>query len=166
MSSFKDLKNIAENNFNIIELFRLFIPVKKSKYTELLYKLMKDRAQLSRQEFCNVREYMISNFGMTTEDFEGVSPYQLMIMSKVATAFFSDEEWKEFTKFCEFNERGLVDKNDLTSYKTFSEVTESVKIAQTKLDIKEMEKHVKKIYEDNDWFIIRPLTYLSALKYG
>ena len=39
-------------------------------------------------------------------------------------------------------------------------------LAQLKLIDKEMEKQVHKLYEDNEWLIIKPLSFLASKKYG
>ena len=166
MSRIKDLKNDPENTFNIIELLSLYMPVKKTKYSELLFNILKNRSLLSKDQFLKKRSEMMSRFNISIEDLEGITPYQLILLSKIADSLFTNEEWTSIGKFCQYNERGLVDNNDISTYKSMTEIDESVKIAQLKIDMKEMEKYVKKIFDDGEWVVIRPLTYQSALKYG
>ena len=73
---------------------------------------------------------------------------------------------KSFNKFVELNERGLVDNKDVTSYKTMEDVMNQISIAELKLIDKELEKLVLKLHEDEEWLIIKPLTYESSKKYG
>lgn len=166
MSRIKDLRNDPENTFNIIDLLGLLMPVKKPKYSELLYNIIKNRSLLSREEFIKKRSEMMTRYNISTEDLEGITPYQLILLSKIAGTIFTNDEWTSIGKFCQYNERGVVERNDLSTYKSMDEIEESVKVAQLKIDMKEMEKYVKKIYEDDEWIVIRPLTYQSALKYG
>ena len=73
---------------------------------------------------------------------------------------------KSFNKFVELNERGLVDNKDVTSYKTMEDVMNQISIAELKLIDKELEKLILKLHEDEEWLIIKPLTYESSKKYG
>jgi hypothetical protein len=166
MSKIKDLKNNPESTFNIIELLMTLMPVKKSKYAELLYNVLKNNSLMSQEEYVKLRSNLITQFNISMEDFEGITPYQLIMISKIASSLFSINEWKSISKFCEYNERGLVERNDVSTYKTMKEITDSVNVAQIKVDMKEMEKYIKKILDDGEWIVIRPLTYQSALKYG
>jgi hypothetical protein len=73
---------------------------------------------------------------------------------------------KEFQKFINYNERNLVEDNDLQGYKSFTQVIGSVKRADEKIALKELEKQIKKIHEDDEWLILIPLTYEASVKYG
>ncbi len=73
---------------------------------------------------------------------------------------------RSFNKFIELNERGLIDNKDVTSYKTIEDVLGQISIAELKLIDKELEKLVLKLHEDEEWLIIKPLTYESSKKYG
>jgi hypothetical protein len=39
-------------------------------------------------------------------------------------------------------------------------------LAQLKLIDKEMEKQIQKLYENNEWLVIKPLSFLASKKYG
>jgi hypothetical protein len=167
MSRIKDLKNNPDSTFNIIELLMTLVPVKKSKYADLVYTLIKNKCEIGEDYFTRIRSELMTVYNIPIEYFDGMTPYHLVILSKIATSIISPPEWKTIGKFSEFNERGLIEENDISKYKSMSEIEKSVKSAQLKIDMKEMEKYVKKIYEDKDgWIVIRPLTYQSALKYG
>jgi hypothetical protein len=76
------------------------------------------------------------------------------------------QEIQTIRKFIEYNERGLIANNDVSTYKDFKELEDSVRIANLKSLDKEMSKEIKEIYSDDEWFVLRPLTTLSGEKYG
>ena len=64
-----------------------------------------------------------------------------------------------------------LEKKDINQYKSLAELNSVIsplmKSSEEKAVKKEKEeKGVKKYYEDNDWLLIRPLTYESSCKYG
>jgi hypothetical protein len=79
---------------------------------------------------------------------------------------FNFSDLKTFQKFCVYNERGLVRQNDLSKYSTFEDISNSVSVAEMTANNKDMEKQVKVILDDEEWLILRPLTYASSKKYG
>jgi hypothetical protein len=89
-----------------------------------------------------------------------------MLIWKFIDGFFESKDLQNFRKFCELNERGLVTQNDLSKYSTMEEVMASLSIAEMALDAKLLEKQTKIVYEDDEWLLVRPLTYQSSKKYG
>jgi hypothetical protein len=69
-------------------------------------------------------------------------------------------------KFVEYNEKNLIEKNDITTYKTYDEIHNQVIFAEMKNEEKNLEKQVVKLFEDEDWIMLKPLTFESSLKYG
>jgi hypothetical protein len=69
-------------------------------------------------------------------------------------------------KFIKLNERGLIANKDVTSYSDIEQILSQISIAEIRMVDKELEKFVIKMYEDNDWLIVKPLTYESSKKYG
>jgi hypothetical protein len=103
---------------------------------------------------------------ISVESLDNFSDIQLLLVHRFLDTFFNEEDLKTFRKFCEYNERGLVAQNDLTKYKSFEEIVSSVSIAEMRVDMKEMETQIIKIHEDDEWLLLRPLTYVSSKKYG
>jgi hypothetical protein len=76
------------------------------------------------------------------------------------------EDLQKYRKFCEYNERNLIEENDLTKYKSFEQMIAAMGVAEMKSEEKELETQVIKIHEDAEWLLIRPLTFKSSCKYG
>ncbi len=59
-----------------------------------------------------------------------------------------------------------IENKDISSYSNFLELYEVVKKAEEIENRKKLEKEVIKIYEDDTWFIITPLSFESSKTYG
>ena len=167
MSKIKDLKSNEENVLNIVDVIELFSPEKKSKYTELLLKCMKSTPNF-KEHTKEIRAVLSKEFDETIEakEWDKFTDLQIMWVYKFIDTFFNFADLKKFTKFCEYNERGVIELKDVTAYKDFDAVIHQLEIAETKVIEKELEKQVIKVYEDDEWSIVRPLTFNASKKYG
>jgi hypothetical protein len=166
MSKIKDLKLNPDNNLNIISLLELFSPDAKSKYTDTLLRLMKSTPNI-KEHIKEVKTHINKTFDfISVESLSNFSDIQLLLIHRFLDTFFNEQDLKTFRKFCEYNERGLVAQNDLTKYKSFEQIISSVSIAEMRVDVKEMENQIIKIHEDDEWLLLRPLTYVASKKYG
>lgn len=166
MSKIKELKTTQSNIVNLVDIVELFSPEKKSKYTDLLLKLMKNTKSL-KEHSDEIVENLTSNFSfLTKEDFDGYSEIQILLIFKFLDSFFNSSDLNNFRKFCEYNERGLIELNDLSRYKTFDDIINQMSIADLKAESKELENQVIKLHEDDEYIILRPLTFLASKKYG
>lgn len=165
MSRIKELKNHPEHTVNVIEILSLITPNSKSKYVEMILRIMKNTPNL---EIYNgeVIELLHSNFNIDKETLKSIPSFQLAFYHKFLDLMFNLEDLKYYQKFCEFNERGLIDQNDLSKYVSFDDLSSQVDLAELKADAKEMESQIVKIFENDEWVLLRPLTYKSSLKYG
>lgn len=165
MSRTKDLKVNPEFNLNMFELFSLFSPDKKTKYTEMLLRIMKKTPNIS--EHCKEIKAMLSeNYNIQKSDLENISDLQLVLFYRIIDNMFNLEDLKTFQKFCEYNERGIIKQNDVSTYQNFDDINNAVSVADILAQGKDLEKQVKLVYEDDEWLFIRPLTFNASKKYG
>ena len=165
MSRIKDLRNEPENCINLVDLFSMICPDGKSKYIELALKLMKRTKRLDEYGE-EVRKLLETKFGIDPEKLSKFTSIQILLFYKIFDDYFSDGDVVRFKKFCELNERGLVEKNDLSSYNNFQEIIDQLTIAEMKSVEKEMEKQILKLHDDGEWIVVRPLTYEASKRYG
>jgi hypothetical protein len=165
MSKIKNLKNDSENFINVVDVLSLICPDGKSKYVETLIRIIKKTPKL-KEYGDEVKKVICKNFEVEIKKLEHFNNIQILLIYKFLTDFFVEKDLVDFKKFCELNERGLVQKNDLSSYNSFDEIADQLTIAEMKLMEKEMEKQVIKIHQDSEWIVIRPLTYESSKRYG
>jgi hypothetical protein len=166
MSKIKELKSNTDTTLNLIDVLELFSPEKKSKYTETLLRLMKNTKTL-KSHVGEVKESLTQTFDfISKEDLEKFSDLQILLMYRFIDGFFNFSDLQNFKKFCDYNERGLISQNDLTTYKSFDDIMNQLSIADLKVETKGLENEIIKVYEDDEWLLVRPLTYLSSRKYG
>ena len=144
----KELKTTQSNVVNLIDVIELFSPDKKSKYTDLLLRLMKNTKSL-KEHSQEVIENITNNFDfLSKEDFDGYSEIQILLIFKFLDSFFNVSDLNNFRKFCEYNERGLVELNDLSRYKNFEDIINQMNMADLKAESKELENQIIKLFED------------------
>ena len=126
---------------SIIDLLAKVDPTKTNKYLGFMIKMMKD------------------NFNYSTgEDDE-------MIGNIINCLFGSDNmvTLNEFEAHCLANR---IKKNDISKYTSFYELKVEVTKANEIVKLKELEKQTKKVFENDDWLVLIPLSYEAAEKYG
>lgn len=165
MSRTKELKQLPENNVNIFELFSFFAPEKKSKYTEMLLRIMKKTPNID-EHVREIKARFENEFGISSTDLKDIPKMQLIFFYRIVETMFNFSDLKSYQKFCELNERGLIKQNDLSTYNSFDDITNSLSLAELIVNGKELEKQIKVVYEDDEWLLIRPLTYHASRKYG
>ena len=165
MSRIKNLKTDPEHIINMVDIIGLFVPEKKSKYIETLMRIMKKTKNID-QYGNDVLDSYKTEFGIDKESFKDFSPIQMIFIYRFIESMFNYSDLKSFIKFCEYNERGLIEQSDLSRYNTFDEVLVATSIAEVKTLEKDLEKQIKVIYSNNEWVVLRPLTFLSSRKYG
>jgi hypothetical protein len=166
MSRIKELRTNEDYNLNVVSILEMFSPEGKSKYTETLLRMMKNTPNL-KDHTKEIKLVLMDKFPfMEKSKLDLMSDVQLMLLYKFIDGFFNFEDLQKYRKFCEYNERNLIEENDLTKYKTFDQMISAMGVAEMKAEEKELESQVIKIHEDPEWLLIRPLTFKSSCKYG
>jgi hypothetical protein len=166
MSKIRDLKFNQENNLNIVTVLELFSPDGKSKYTELLLRLMKNTPNL-KEHTKEIKKVITEKLPfISKESIEQFGDIQLMLIYRFIDGFFNFEDLQKFRKFCEFNERNLIEENDLTKLKSFEQLISAMSMAEMKAEEKDLENQVIKILDNDEWLLLRPLTFNASKKYG
>lgn len=166
MSRIKDLRTSEDSIVNLIDIIEMFSPQQKSKYVELLYRIMKATPNL-KDHSVEIIESLTQQFDfISKEQLSKYSPIQLLWIYKFVDSFFNFPDLKKFHKFCEYNERSLIEQNDLSTYKDFDSILHQLEIAENKAIEKEMETQVIRVVDDNEWLLLRPLTFEASKKYG
>jgi hypothetical protein len=171
MSRLNELKKqYPELNITIIDILCRLDNTKSHKYLALLCKLFGERLNFKRQNI-NSSEYAqrikeirerLQNLGIDCESLSTNQMYFIWLLSD----HFSHDLFTTFNEFSELMEKGLIENKDVTSYGSVDEMRGAITLASLKEFTKEMENQVVKEYEDETWVIVRPLTFLSSLKYG
>lgn len=168
MSRIKELKNQPDNILNFVDLFSVFCPNKdkKSKYMEMILRLIKNsiKNRHTKGDLEKIIPYISKHYNISVKELEELPFLHLFTLYLIIEN--TDEKLVNLTHFVEYNENNLIEQNDLTKIKTIKQLNDLVSTAELKKLEKELEKQVKKIYENDEWLILRPLTHNSSKKYG
>ena len=166
MSKINELKkqNPQFNIDNIEIIHNLF--GNKSKYTELSINLIKDKLTSESNFEENIMAELINEYEVSEEFLKGKSSYEIRSIFKLITEFYGYSNFITINKFIKLNERNLIEQNDLTKFKNFTELELQTSIAELKLLDKDLEKQIIKLYETNEWLVIKPMSFLASKKYG
>lgn len=173
MSKFDELKKQHKDlALNDLDLMKMAVPDQASKYVEVLAKLAKSKykeiAGSHGGEDVLRRACLetLANWGIDYNYLETLETPVLWSMWNRIENTIGQSNVKLFLKFANLNERKLIDNNDVTSYKSFDEIETAVSLAEIKLIDKELEKQIIKVYEDDEWLSIKPLSLEASMKYG
>lgn len=168
MSRINELRKQHPNYaLDVMEILRLSIPDQSTKYLELLIKLAKDEKTESDDDFRGYKLNILKNeYNIDENIVEHLSTSVLAIMEDSLERLISPPNHKTFRKFCELNERNLIDNNDISTYSTFNQIEQAVSMAELKSLDKELAKQIKIIFEDDEWIVLRPLSLEASQKYG
>ena len=167
MSRIDELKKQHPNySLSTIDIFKMISPGQTNKYIEMLIKLDKNTEyDYPGDHRARLIEEMTGNWGL---DYNYLETFDLETLIFLVHSVNSLMQGKIslFTKFASLNERKLINNNDVTTYSTWDEIVQAVALAELKLIDKETAKQIKKIYEDDEWISLRPLSLEASMKYG
>jgi len=149
---------------NLIDLISNL--VSKPKYTEMMVNLIKNKFDSQESQVNDIRNELIREYNMTEDKVNNMSFFEVLNCHRIISDFIGYSNYTTLTKFIEMNERKLIENSDLTSYKTFQELELQMSLSDLKLVDKEMEKQIEKLFENDEWLVLKPLSYLSSKKYG
>ena len=167
MSRIKDLQNIPNNCINIVDTIVFFFPELKSKYVELIIRLLK-RDTVDEERIKSIFRELLGNDSSKIDsmNFKRTDSLSFHLKIQLLERISEQIDINNITRFAEYNERGLIDRNDLSSYESFDDIIRSVSAAEIKETIKKMESQTIMVYEDDIWILVKPLSPLSSKKYG
>lgn len=158
MTNIKRLKSNPEYNINLVEISELLLTNKKSKYVDLYLRLFKGVSEDYSQNF-DENEYS----KLVGEKYGKTIP---LIISPV---LFNDRYIrliKVINEFAEYNEKGIIENNDITKFDTIQDVEREISNSFVRKNKASLKKQVKELYRDDDWTLVQPITFLSSSLYG
>ena len=149
-----------------IDIYKMISPNQTNKYVEMLIKLDKEiEYDYPGDHRARLIEEMTGNWGLDYNYLETFDLETLIFLVNSVNNLMNGKI-KLFTKFASFIERKLIENTDVTSYSTWEEIEQVVALAEIKLIDKETAKQIKKVYEDDTWLSLRPLSLEASMKYG
>ena len=169
MSVIKEILKNPDNSINIAEMFNTILyPNVKSKYIDLILRIFKNDID---EDFLgydaeDLEEKFFNSFPkMNVDEYRKLDFYKQAFLYEIISCR-KDVDWISFNSFMEYNERKLINRKDLSSYKSFDNINEETIAAELKDNNKYLESDVITLYSDDQWLMIKPLTHLSSQKYG
>jgi hypothetical protein len=150
-----------------IDIYKMISPGQSNKYVEMLIKLDKDpEYDYPVDHRARLIEQMAGEWGLDYNYLETLDLETLLFLINSVNSLMYDGKVKLFSKFASYNERKLIENNDVTTYSKWDEIEQAISLAEIKLIDKETAKQIKKIYEDDEWISLRPLSLEASMKYG
>lgn len=167
MSRIEELKKQNPSfSVNYIDIINNILP--KSIYTEMAVNLLKNDNlnRKNNQERKDLISELVNEYKVDEKILEPMSFMEVHNTFRTVVDYFGYDNFKTIQKFAELNDRKLIENNDLTSYKKFKELELQISLSSLKVVDKELEKQILRLYETDEWLVMKPLSYLSSLKYG
>ena len=128
-------------NISLIDIISFLDPTDSYKYIEFLIK-----------NFKNDSDYYSSN----KDEFMGY----------MGVFLFGSGEIETLNEFERHSKANRIKNKDISQYENFLELNTAVELAKEIENRKKLEKEILKIYEDDTWFILTPLSLEASKVYG
>lgn len=152
---------------SVLDYIQIMLSDFKPKYYELFLNLIKNKISNQRFIYEEFKQELIS-YGIPLDIIEKMSGQELLFFTRFIASFIDRDEYILIREFAEYNERNLIEENDITKIKSFEQLNNIVSLVEIKSWNKELESQ-SIVLLDNDqtgWFLIKPLTYEASKKYG
>lgn len=139
-----------------------------NRYVEMVVNLLKNdfKSKDNERHKEDIIYELVTLYNMEESTLKKLSFFELYSMIRFINEHIGSHKFKTLTNFIDLNERKLITNNDLTAYKDFDELELQNSLANLKLMDKELEIQAQKIYDTDEWLVVKPLSYFSSVKYG
>ena len=166
MSRIEELKK-QNPSFNIDGIAIMNQSLGKPKYTEMAINLIKYKnLENNEGRRRDLIEELKHELGFDVEYLNTLNYMEILNIMHLISNYFGYNNYRLLKEFINLNEKKLIENNDLTTYKTFEELELQISLSSLKTIDKEMAKQVLKLYETDEWLVVKPLSYQASLKYG
>ena len=160
------IKKIKKENdvidISLIDLMGKLDTSETKKYTQFLVKILK-------KSFDNDNKYLFkesSSRERKLDEVLGNNTFDSWMTKRLIGHLYGWDEMNLFVEFCDYMERGLTNEKDVSKYDSWEMVATEVYQAKNRDLFKKAKKQVKVVYEDDQYFCIKPLTYEASVSYG
>jgi hypothetical protein len=158
MSRIDELRKNEKNQINLVKIIESLVPDKKTKYIELLTRIIHEEIDKKMSEYNLVK--MIEDY--KSDNFSSLEKYFLIF---IIERILSKVEIEEFNYFCDKFESNALKGVDLQTLSAEDVVNHIVALQEIDKE-KELEKATYKLVDNDEWLVLLPLTYESSKKYG
>jgi hypothetical protein len=158
MSRIDELRKNEKNQINLVKIIESLVPDKKTKYVELLARIIHEEIdkKMSKDNFVKkIEDYKSDNFSSLEKYFI------IFILDRILNKIEIDE----FNYFCDKFESNALKGVDLQTLSA-EDVVIHVQTLQEIDKEKDLEKATYKLVDNDEWLVLLPLTYEASKKYG
>ena len=171
MARLKEIKEKYSNwDISIIDILSELDTTGTNKYTELFLKSIQNEHNYLYKNEVNIDSDWYLNklnewFDLELNSENNINDGELQFIKfKLLNTFINEANFLKIKKFIDYSERKLI-KTDVNQIKTIEDIDRLICISDFKNIDKELSKDVLIEFKDENWLLIRPLTYESSLKY-
>ena len=151
-------------NMTLIDCLSLLFG--KTKYVDLYLKFDKDYKSENKNFEEELDEFFKTNEIECLLTIDELTLYDKYVLYRYISGIFNMETIKMMNTFIDLNERNLIEQNDITKYKSIDDMINQISLAQLKTIGKDLEKFIIKLRDDEEWLILKPLSWEASKKYG
>lgn len=138
--------------------------IEKPKYMDMAVRMLKTHIE-ELHHLKDHKNYLHNNFDIPLEKINSLSNYEALALYQVLELIGSGN-FSNMNKFIAYNERKLIDQNDVSTYKRFSDLDGPLSLAELKLVDKQLQSQVITLLNTDEWIVVKPLSVEASLKYG
>lgn len=166
MSRIDELKKqYPELNISLIDLIKTFDKTNSYKYTSLICKIVSTNYLHhydEKNDSIRIKQ-ILKEKGFVVDEKKSFKEY---VFFNLLTDYLDRETMNLLAEFMDYMEGNKIQNKDLTKYNTVNNIREAISLAQLKEFEKDLEGHVIREHEDENWICVRPLTFSASAKYG
>jgi hypothetical protein len=164
MANYKKLKEQSEISVNVVDVCNILFPGYKPKFKELMVLLLKNKIknlnnndQIAKNIYSTLNE--VYNIKKTLSD---ETLFSFLMIDRI----ISYDDFRYFKDFIKYYQNNLIERKDLSTYKTFNDIINQVRLAEINSLKKVEDDEYEKVIINNDWWFLIPYTHEASVKYG
>ena len=131
----------------------------KEQHPELNVSVMDVIAKLDPTKTYKYTEFLVKKFKEFYDDYDDW-------MVGLGIEMMGSENMESLNEFEIHARANRITNPDISQYKGFREIENAVKEADEKVKLKELEKQVVKLFDNEEWSVVIPLSYEASKIYG
>ena len=131
----------------------------KEQHPELNISIMYILGKIDPSKTYKYTEFLVKKFKEFYNDYEDFS-------IGVGLEMIGSENMESLNEFEIHAKANRITNPDISQYKDFNQIHYAVKEAEEKVKLKELEKQVIKLFDNDEWSVVIPLSYEASKIYG
>lgn len=171
------LKEFKENNPYFSKSFIDYLSdldiSKTNKYVPMMLNIFKDNINQRFSDDSSIKELRFELMDrykfFLKKDVNSMEPSELVeeyLKHRMFGCYFHDDDYNVLHNFMELDSQGYLKGVDVNQINSRENINNVITLAMLKKMKNDYSKQVVKVFEDDKWLLIRPLTWEASKKYG